>query len=421
MTASRSSYEAALQEYLLKRNTIKPMAYRNRPWLGMVPKDLKAYGEHAVIYCDVEDPRGGSATFATAQSAQLDSVNRAFHVVPDTQHFEFAKFTHDLLMASTGNSWRRAKQEVDGAINRSSDVLAASLFRDSAKTLGRISSSSDVTTTTITLTEAADALNFYPGQVIVLCSSNTSGTVRSGTATVDSVDEDTYQVTFTAALTSGIAAAAASDYIFTSGDQTAGSSLSITVGLSGIPAWIPDDAPGATTFHNVDRSGYPIRLGGHRMGGQNISIEEACLRMCARVQRTGGKVDTIVMGTNKFVDFQMELSSQRRFLDGGTRNVDVKGPGKVVTIGYDGIKLANGAMVFADPFCKESRAYCLEKDSWLLLSTGEAPHVQNDDGQILDRVYNANAREARISWYAELACMYPGHNGVIKFDSNYSA
>jgi hypothetical protein len=88
-------------------------------------------------------------------------------------------------------------------------------------------SSYDTDETTIKLATPADAGNFSAGMVCRV-SATVGGALRTGTVEVDSVDTGAGTVTFTGAVTAGIAAAVVGDYIYDNTYATGGTVIKLT-------------------------------------------------------------------------------------------------------------------------------------------------------------------------------------------------
>ena len=94
--------------------------------------------------------------------------------------------------------------------------------------------------------------------------------------------------------------------------------------------------------------------------------------------------------------------------------VDVKGPAEVA---FKGIRI-NGAnseiKVVPDRNCQVATAYLLTMDAWKLISLNDVPHLfRYADGLEALRVYNQDAAEARVGYYANLWGNAPGWNAVL--------
>src|SRR5690606_10492464 len=113
--------------------------------------------------------------------------------------------------------------------------IASNLYGDGSGTIGIIDTSSDVTTTTITLANATDVIRFEPGDKVQLWDGSSSTLRDSGaTVTIVSVDPDNGTITADAAWNT-ISGAAVGDRIIKEGNFR-----NVATGFAG---WLPDTAP----------------------------------------------------------------------------------------------------------------------------------------------------------------------------------
>jgi len=112
------------------------------------------------------------------------------------------------LLASQGNEYAfldAATTEIDQVAKSVGDALSRQLFRASSASIGRVNNGS-YATTSLDLVTDSDALNFEVNQKLVVSSTLSGGSVRSGDLTVSAVDRDatSNQVTTSANLSTGI-------------------------------------------------------------------------------------------------------------------------------------------------------------------------------------------------------------------------
>lgn len=338
--------------------------------------------------------------FATAQANKTSSQLKDF-VLTRKSFYSLASISNEVLEASKGNSnafMEAATTEIDGAIQSATRQLAVSLYGTGSGTIGQVANSS-FATTTLTLTEPSDVTNFEVGMKLQVSATNGGGSVRSGTLTVVGVDRDAGTLTTSVNLSSGISAIAQNDYIVVEGNYDAM--------LSGLRAWVPDSAPGATPFFGVDRTADVTRLGGIRFDASAMPIEEGLIAAASRVAREGGKPTHCFINYAEYADLEKALGSKVQY-------VDLK---VSADIGFRGIVI-NGPRgpikVIADQNCPAGRAFMLQLDTWKLYSLGKAPKILDADGMKMLRESSADAVEVRIGYYAQAGCRAPGWNANIK-------
>ena len=292
-----------------------------------------------------------------------------------------------------------ATVEIDGAIESATRSLASSIFRSGSGSIGQVLAGS--TSTTLTLTNAEDVVNFEVGMTVVFSATDGLTSVESGTALIVGVDREFGILTFSSALTSinGGVGPATSDYIFVQGDY-AGK-------ISGLSAWLPNTAPTlGNFFFGVDRSADPSRLAGIRYDGSALPIEEALVSAAALVGREGGNPDYCFLAYSKYAELEKALGSKVVYID-----LKVK-----PEIGFRGI-LVHGPRgpisVVPDQNCPHDHAFMLSMQYWKLYSLGKCPKILDTDGLKMLRDSSADSVEVRIGYYAQLGCRAPGFNANI--------
>ena len=276
------------------------------------------------------------------------------------------------------------------------------MYGTGSGSIGRIAASTTIASPVIELSDEEDVTNFEVGQTLVLSTTDGSGTVKAGTATVVGVDRDAGTVTLNDDIDNLVATAAVNDYIFVQGDYDSK--------IKGLRAWLPDSAPAATPFFGVDRTSDSSRLAGIRVDGSNLPIEEALIKGANRVAREGGRPDHVFMSFSKFNDLVNSLGSKVQYVQEQVK----AGQGYV---GFQTIMIhgPRGAIkVIPDQNCPSDRAFMLQMDVWKLYSLGKCPRILDTDGLKMLRESSADAVEIRVGYYAQLGCRAPGFNANIK-------
>jgi hypothetical protein len=220
--------------------------------------------------------------------------------------------------------------------------------------------------------------------------------VLTGSVTVNGINRDTGVLTVDAltAIDSG-SGVTADDYIFQEGDYDEK--------ISGLRAWVPNSAPSATPFFNVDRTADVTRLGGIRYDASAMPIEEGLISAASRAAREGAKPSHCFMNYVDFANLEKALGSKVQY-------VDLKAK---ADIGFRGI-LINGPRgpinVVPDQNCPSGRAFMLQLDVWKLYSLGKCPRILDSDGLKMLRESSADAVQVRVGYYAQVGCRAPGWN-----------
>lgn len=402
-----TSFDAALKDYYTAQQ-IKMLAYKRNPFLALVNKMERFGGRKLPIPIVYGLPKGRSATFSQALTAKAGGDYEAFEITR-VKDYGVIEIDAETMEASEGDTaaWMDARTvEVDGIIRAVANSLGGALFRNATGSIARLSNSG-FATTVATLTERSDVQFFEKGQQVVFSAADGGALRDAGDfLTVNAVDRSAGTVTFDANL-SNIAAIAQNDYMYIRGDAANGST---NLKVSGLDAWLPTTAPGATLFFGVNRSLDTDRLGGIRVSATGATIEEAVIECSARLNEAGGEPDLIIMNPLDLGDFVKSLGTKARY-------DMVKSP-DMAAVGFRGVSVTgvDGDMpIVGDRGCPRSRFYMLTRDSWKLYSLGQAPKVLNLDGLRWLRSSTADSYELRSGYYAQLGCNAPGYNAVCTF------
>lgn len=407
-----TSYAAAIKQYY-KNIDFTQEVYKKFPWFGMIPKNNEWVGSPAIQPIAFATVPSASATFATAQSLAGSSQQIAFQLT-SAKDYSLAYLDRETMMASKtpdGAFLKAATHEIDMAIKEASKRAAFASIGDGSGVIGTISSASSVGTTTITLADPRQAVNFQVNDTLQLVAPGTSvagawaAAVRSGSVLLNAVNRQTGQLTATGNWSTGVSAAAAGDGICKSGDFNAK--------IKGLAAWLPLTAPSTSdSFFSVNRSS-DSRLFGVYTDGRGFPMEEALITAAANVAQEGGSPDTVLMNFKNWTNLINALGAKKVFM----REGEVKADG--ADIGYTSVVVEgpNGTMdIVADAFVPSNVIYILQKDTWTLYSRGEYPQIFDIDGnsgQML-RQASADAYEIRVGGYGQIGCGAPGWNGVLQ-------
>jgi len=380
---------------ILKQNydakVIMDLVTARHPWFALVPKDNGWTGNVAVLPLQYGNPQSvgsGTSNFSTLTSNIGQSAYTKF-LLSTAQTYGVIKVDREAFLASADMDGAFADaldREVRSVLKEVGRDIARQLFGTSNNYLGQNTSG---TASPITLS-AQDGRKFEVGMRVIASANANGSSPRSGVGTVTKVDIDDDAGTSTITYSGTISSLGSSDYIF----REAGAGA----GISGLGEWLGSDS----TLFSVDRS-VSYRLQGQSLNAAGLSIEEAFIQAVTRADREGGVVDIIITDHDTFYKLQSSEQGQRRYA-----NSD-----KAAQLGFEGLMMANGAMVVADRFCPSNTAYALELDSWVLKSRGDLVHFVEDDGRILLRDASSDAVQARVASYAQLGCVAPVHNVVI--------
>lgn len=400
-----TSFAPALKQYY-SDTRVENMVYKDHPFLAMLSKDEKFYGENMPLPIVHGNPQGRSRTFSTAKQNKGASQLKKF-TLTRVRDYSLASVDNETAEASENDAGAFLKAltvEIDGAIQSATNSLAFGIFNDQSGALAQVGSIGVPTANDITLTDPDAVVYFEIGMVMQFAQQKSAGGFRSAgaTLTVTAVNRVTGQITFNAGVLATIADLVVNDYIFVEGDRNSCE--------AGLDSWLPLVAPTAgDNFFGTDRSVDPTRLGGVRFDGSALPIEEALIEGSSLLCREGGRPDACFVNYTKWAELEKALGSKVQYM--------VSQAYGRADIGFQGIavKTNKGVMnVIADPFCPPDRAYQLTMKSWKLYSLKKAIRILDLDGNKMLRESDADAVELRVGGYRQLGCNAPGHNAVIQ-------
>jgi hypothetical protein len=404
MTLDLTTFDAALKQHYTA-DRIENMTYMDNPFFALVPKYENFGGRNLPIVTVYGDPQGRSKTFTNAQTrgAATSALITDF-LLTRVKDYSIATIDNETLEASKGDAnafMEAATTEIDGAIHALTRSLSVNLYRDSSSAIGQVlaTPSNNAATFTVTLKNIDDITNFEVGQVVVIYSAKSGGSVRTSDGSDDefpvaAVNRTTGVLTLTGTY-SGSGTVVADDYIFVEGDRG--------LGVSGLEDWIPSSAPTSSLYFGVDRSVDVTRLGGQRLDASSLPIEEALIEADARVAREGFPLDHFFMNHTKFGDLKKALGTKVQYVDlKANANISFRG------VMVDGTR--GPIKVIPDQNCPSNRIFGVRLAFWKLYSLGKAVRVIDTDGLQMLRMASSDGVECRYGFYGNLGCKGPGAN-----------
>lgn len=398
------TFDSLLKQHYTK-DRVENLVYTDHPLFAMVEKMEDFGGRNLPIPIITGNPQNRSADFLIAQAETSSTESEVFNLTR-VRDYAFCTIANEAIYASKGdvNAFVDAKTtEIDGVINTLGRSIATKMYRDGWGVVGRVSVSSSLTSSVLTLSQPSDVVNFERHQLLQFASTAGASGLRAAGAFVEivAVDRSVGTLTVSPALSS-ITGLTAQDFIFQRGDRQ-DSASPVRRCISGLEAWVPPTSPGSALFFGVDRSVDPTRLGGLRFDGTNMPIEEALVAAANLVGREGGKITHYFMTYAQFSSLVLSLGDKVQYV-----NLE-KNP----EVGFRGVKIvgAKGPItVVPDPDCQADCVWGLQLDTWKLYSLGPAVRVTATDGNMLLRQPNADGVEVRYAFYGNLGCSAPGRN-----------
>jgi len=403
-TLDSAAMNAALKE-LYDKQTVENLVYNDNPFLAMVKKNTDFGGKYKPVPIITGASQGRSATFSNAQNNQSPVQIESFFLTRASD-YSIAQIDNQTMLASRTDKMsflEGSKVLIDGAITSITLSLASSLFRSGTGSIGNILS---ITSGVIPLTDPNSVVQFEVNQVLQ-ANATDGGTPRAALGYVVAVDRSGGIITVSTSMGGAAASPAAwapNDFLLVQGDNNAK--------IKGLAAWLPQVAPTSSdNFFGVNRSVDSTRLAGVRYNGSAQPIEEALIDASSLLAREGGKPDVCVMSYASYSALEKSLGAKVVY-------IDHKGPAEIE---FRGIQV-NGAnsmiKCFPDRNCPSQTAYLLTMKSWCLESLGDAPQIlRYGDGLEMLRVFNADAGEVRVAYYANLSCNAPGWNAYVQLSS----
>lgn len=403
--ADLTAYDDVLKEHYTSDRVVD-MTYRTNPFLALVPKYTKFTGKNMPIPIMYGNPQGRSRTFSNAQArAQQTSSKFKEFTLTRTKDYSLATIDNETLEATKGDAGaflEAATTEVDGAINSLTRSLAINLFRDSSAQIGQVLAepSTNASTFTILVKNAGDISNFEVGQILVIYSAKSGGSVRTSDGSDDEwevvgVNRSGSSPSVTVSGTyDGSGDIAADDYFFIEGDRG--------LGVAGLEDWIPSTDPTSTAFFGVDRTADVTRLGGHRLNGTGAPLEEVLTEADAIVANNGGfALNHYFMGHTAYKNLKNSLGSKVQYVDlQASPRVSFRG------VMVDGV--AGPIKCVPDHNMPDNRIFGLQLEYWKFNSLGPAARVLSPDGLQMLRQASDDGAEVRYGYYGNLSCRAPG-------------
>lgn len=408
MALDLTTFDAALKEHYTDLR-VKNLVYKNNPFFAMVPKMERFGGRNLPIPLQYGVPMSRAADYATA-NALKPGASSAFDrfVLTRAKDYCLATIDNETMEASVGDPnafMEAAVVEVNSALLSCTRSLSMKLFRNGTGSVGTVSAAG-AASTTITLTNPEDIVNFEVGGWLV-GSATDGGALLPGAAQITGVDRSAGTLTTAGANWNvQITGLAATNFLYYQGDAANGGANRVVTGLDG---WIPATVS-ATAFFGVDRTADSTRLGGQRIVGTALTVEEALIDLASRIAREGGRPSHVFMNHLHYSELLKSLGSKVEYCRAAPSDASVG------EISFSGLRLhtpTGSVMVVPDQNCPTGVAYMLQMDTWKFYSLGMAPKILSPDGMRVLREPNLDAIEVRTGYYGQLGCTAPGWNGRV--------
>lgn len=413
-----TAFDPMLKEHYSPYEVARMAMQRNRA-TGMLAKSQKkpaAGGREWVQPIMTALPGGGASRFSVAVSnAQNNTSSYRDFRVTRKAHYRLAKVDNQTIEATaTGedDAFESAFDEFDNAIEAEGNYINFRFFRTQAGEVGQLDGQVNTATVNLAFADASSMWGIRQGEQIVASATLGGALLAAGaTLTIATVNRTNASFTTTVAGTTGIPGLTNTDFIYLNGDaDTAGGT---NLAASGLADWVPDTAPTATLFYNVDRTTESDYLGGLRIDGTDgRSVANLLVDAVSAVDNIGGDPDVVWMNPFTFGTLAKQLEG--KWIMTSAVGYDGK---KMANVGYTGFRVnLNGhdLTIYTDRCCPVKRIYVLTWSSWCMFSAGPAPNfLQKRAGSIIKVSEGNDGYEARVGEYFNFSCKAPGFNCVI--------
>lgn len=431
--AQFAEWDASLKEIYSEPHK-RSLAFVDNVLLGVLPKE-RSGGKYFVQNVHTRAPGGSSGSWAKAKinghGSKMHELN-----IPRVSLYQRVGVGMDLLLAGTKSeeSIVNVSKEFDLGFQDLAAKVDRRLFRSKSGRIGKVASTTTVTSATIILEDKADIWNFAPGDLIQFSATDGTGTVRSGgslsgIATITSVDEEAGTILTAGSNLSSETGMQTGDFIFQDGDYA--------LGIAGLESWLPAGsgraAALAADFYGLTRNLDSRRLGGVYIDGNAVTgdLLDILVKLLGEMSKYGAKPDLCLLSTDQFTELQRIFISRKM----GYREVDVSasdrsagGKGIVVTKIYPGIQATIGGYkltIVPARSCPGNRLYVLEAATWTVRYVGSSVPCflmeEYEGGEMLrfDSTQTAGPEvECYLAAYCNLGCEAPGRNGVAQLPTN---
>jgi len=403
MAQTLSNFDAALKEFYLPR--LQSTINTNRVLMTHLRRDASktdASGRRAVVPVNIRPSqalgaRGDGGALPTAQHQRYVEVRINYKF-----NYGTIQLTHPTIRASRndrGAFIRVVGSEMDGIRRDLKNDVNRQLFSYGAGVLGVISSTNG-TTTTMQRGHRVKANMLIDSKAGLV-----STTLQVDGGTVTSVSGNTVNTT------SAVGAGAAADYVFRDGAH--GTSAGQTLEMMGLMGII-DSTTYVTTLFNISRSTYPEWAGQILANsGTGRDIDEDLLDQAVLDAQSNSEAELSLGITDPTVwrKIGQLMTPDRRY----TPSMTLAGGFKYLE--WSGIPIVWDRDCPVDDSNYLRQLFFLDMDTFAIYELADWD-FDDTDGSILHRVTGYAKYDATLFYYAQLGCLDPANNVVIR-DINY--
>lgn len=371
-----------------------------------------SFGQSFNIPWKNRDPQTASYTFAGAQLASDSAFGQSNYgswQISAVPGYATGKVSGQSLAVSQGDENAfvdLADEETQGALRTCQREIAMNIFKSGTGSRGRIGA---LTSTTVTLTNAADSVFFFKDMQLVAAAGDGTGALRSATILrITGIDYPTGVLTLSGDPTAlGWSAASGGDRLYLSTDFAAGVSTKIV----GLGAWVPTVAPTLATeptFAGYARYNDSSLYGVRHDATTSSSTAQAILDCTGKLSHFSGGVTT--HGFMNPIDWA-------KFAGGLEATRHTKVENKEYNLGFDAVTAVgqNGLFpILPNKNVPKGQTYLLNMDHIYLVTAGDdIAKIVDEDGQIIRARDGSDDFEVRVRSLANLAVEDVSQQAVI--------
>lgn len=396
-------------------NTISKNASR---LLNLVKHHTDGSGDSYNFLTVVGDNPSGSATFSEAQERGQNAQSSGFQFkvawCDDYQAPSVSKGQIARTRNQKGGWIPVLRHEIDSALRYSGHRRSVALYTTGFGELASVTNAVGAGTT-ITLgnprtggVDRSMAFRFVKGMKLVFSATISANTLRAGQSNVVAkVNYSAGTIDMDAALNT-ITGLAQNDIIFTKGDRQ-DSATPAALRPQGLPAWVPTTAPsGGENFNGNDRTTNSFLFGWIIDGTVTGKSLAQCFVEAANLCSTVGNAERLVAvcSVDKFIELSASQEDKQYTMITGRGGTGYK----ALLIYADGIELP----VISDKYCPNTEAYVLDPKAVDHPSMGQAPHMDDEDGNAVLRQSADAGIEARTEAFECFAVTNGAATAVVK-------
>lgn len=395
---------AAVANYKLIRSlwpqiSIYDELFDNSPTLGLFKKDTNFVEQFRYIGVGWAAGQGIGPDFGIAK--QFKSPSKAQEFAHSTVPYYGAFSINGDLLRKSKYGGNKAlivdpmKRDSKNLMRQVKNDLSSYIHGNGGGSLGRLTAGTLVASSNVgTLQLGADKRRIEPFMSLWSSANDgTTGTVNQGYVSVAQMGGTDTAPTLTidqANFQAGIPGCLASDYLF-----RAGVFGNVMDGLDAINP-LHSGSPG--TYKGVNRNLYADRFAGYVLDGTKFTPRQRMLRAARIVADAGFTADTYLCSTRSWENIYNDLAAtgSLRFVKTPAAKI-----GSISTgVSYDAIEFVGPTgriEIYADPWMPDNVERCLDRSVYVLGSTGELIHWDDDVGPDSPMVEDgADAREVRL-------------------------